>query len=73
MYYDPKIAVRIGDDISERSEYHCGVRQGCSASPILFDLYNNDLFSGVLGVYVPGLPNRIQGLLFVDDAFFFAN
>ncbi|OMJ14536.1 LINE-1 retrotransposable element ORF2 protein [Smittium culicis] len=41
MYYDPKIAVRIGDDISERSEYHCGVRQGCTASPILFDLYIN--------------------------------
>ncbi|OMJ09339.1 Transposon TX1 protein [Smittium culicis] len=68
MYYDPKIAVRIGDYISERSEYHCGVRQGCPASPILFDLYINDIFSDVLGVDVPGLPNHIPGLLFADDA-----
>ncbi|OMJ16908.1 Transposon TX1 protein [Smittium culicis] len=73
MYYDSKIAVRIGHGISVPSEYHCGMRQGCPVSPILFDLYNNDLFSDVLGVYVPGLPNRIPGLLFVDDAFVFAN
>ncbi|OMJ13549.1 Retrovirus-related Pol polyprotein from type-1 retrotransposable element R2 [Smittium culicis] len=68
MYYDPKIAVRTGDDISERSEYHCGVRQGCPASPILFELYINEILSDVLGVEVPGLPNRIPGLLFADDA-----
>ncbi|OMJ18144.1 Transposon TX1 protein [Smittium culicis] len=68
MYYDPKIAVRVGDDISEPSEYHCGVRQGRPASPILFDLYINDIFSNVLDVDVPGLPNRIPGLLFADDA-----
>ncbi|OMJ10859.1 LINE-1 retrotransposable element ORF2 protein [Smittium culicis] len=68
MYYDPKIAVRIDDDISEPSEYHCGVRQGCPDSPILFDLYINDIFSDILCVDVPGLPNRIPGLLFADDA-----
>ncbi|OMJ14471.1 RNA-directed DNA polymerase from mobile element jockey, partial [Smittium culicis] len=58
----------IGDEISEPSEYHCGVRQGCLASPILFDFYINDIFSNVLDVDVPGLPNRIPGLLFADDA-----
>ncbi|OMJ18073.1 LINE-1 reverse transcriptase-like protein [Smittium culicis] len=68
IYYDPKIAVRIGDDISERSEYHCGVRQGCPASPILFDLYINDIFSDVLAVEVPELPKRIPGLLFAHNA-----
>ncbi|OMJ25329.1 RNA-directed DNA polymerase from mobile element jockey [Smittium culicis] len=68
MYYDPKIAVRIDDGISELSEYHRRVQQGCSASPILFDLYINDIFSDVLGVDVSGLPNRIPGLPFADDA-----
>ncbi|OMJ15819.1 RNA-directed DNA polymerase from mobile element jockey [Smittium culicis] len=68
MYYDPKIAVRIGDDISGPSEHQFGVRQGCPASPILFDLYINDIFSRLLGVDVPGLPNRIPGLLFADNA-----
>ncbi|OMJ23459.1 RNA-directed DNA polymerase from mobile element jockey [Smittium culicis] len=68
MYYDPKISVRINDEISESSEYHCGVRQGCPTSPILFDLYINDIFSDVLGVGVPSIPNRISGLLYADDA-----
>ncbi|OMJ13897.1 Transposon TX1 uncharacterized, partial [Smittium culicis] len=68
MYYDPKIAVRIGEDISEPSDHRYGVLQGCPDSPILFDLYINDIFSRVLGVDVPGLPNRIPGLLFADDA-----
>ncbi|OMJ08992.1 hypothetical protein AYI70_g11191 [Smittium culicis] len=68
VYYDAKIAARIGNDISESSEYHCGVRQGCTASPILFDLYINYIFSGIFSVDVPGLPNRIPGMLLADDA-----
>ncbi|OMJ26268.1 RNA-directed DNA polymerase from mobile element jockey [Smittium culicis] len=61
------IAVRTGDDISERSEYHCGVRQGCPASPILFDPYINDIFPDVLVVEILGIHDRIPGLLFSDD------
>ncbi|OMJ21724.1 hypothetical protein AYI70_g3299, partial [Smittium culicis] len=57
-----------GDEISEPSEYHCGVRQGCPASPILFDLYINDIFSDVLAVEVSELPKRIPGLLFAHNA-----
>ncbi|OMJ11110.1 RNA-directed DNA polymerase from mobile element jockey, partial [Smittium culicis] len=53
---------------SEPSEYLCGVRQGCPASPILFDLFINDIFKDVIGVEVPGVPSRIPGLLFADDA-----
>ncbi|OMJ14282.1 Retrovirus-related Pol polyprotein from type-1 retrotransposable element R2, partial [Smittium culicis] len=68
MYHDPKITVRIGDKLSGPSEYLCGVRQGCPASPILFDFFINDIFKGISGVEVPGLPNRIPGLLFADDA-----
>ncbi|OMJ19444.1 RNA-directed DNA polymerase from mobile element jockey [Smittium culicis] len=68
MYYDPKITVRIGDKLSEPSEYLCGVRQGCPASPILFDFFINDIFKGISGVEVPGLSSRIPGLLFADDA-----
>ncbi|OMJ13137.1 LINE-1 retrotransposable element ORF2 protein [Smittium culicis] len=68
MYDAPKIAVRVGNEVSSPFEYLCGVRQGCPASPILFDLYINDIFSRVLGVDVPVLPNRIPGLLFADDA-----
>ncbi|OMJ16977.1 RNA-directed DNA polymerase from mobile element jockey, partial [Smittium culicis] len=64
----PKIAVRIGNEVFNPTEYLCGVRQGCPASPILFDFYINDIFKGVRGVRVPGLTSRIPGLLFADDA-----
>ncbi|OLY78520.1 hypothetical protein AYI68_g7431, partial [Smittium mucronatum] len=63
-----EITYRIGDDVSKPTEYLCGLRQGCPASPILFDFYINDLFKDVQGVHVPGLTSRIPGLLFADDA-----
>ncbi|OMJ18763.1 Transposon TX1 protein [Smittium culicis] len=47
MYDAPKIAVRVGNEVSNPTEYLCGVRQGCPASPILFDFYINDIFKGV--------------------------
>ncbi|OLY78797.1 hypothetical protein AYI68_g7146, partial [Smittium mucronatum] len=58
----------IGNNVSKPTDYLCGLRQGCPASPILFDFYINDLFKGIQGVYVPGLTSRIPGLLFADDA-----
>ncbi|OMJ13866.1 LINE-1 retrotransposable element ORF2 protein, partial [Smittium culicis] len=68
MYDAPKIAVRVGNEVSNPTEYLCGVRQGCPASPILFDFFINDIFKGVRGVRVSGLTSRIPGILFADDA-----
>ncbi|OMJ20975.1 hypothetical protein AYI69_g6010, partial [Smittium culicis] len=68
MYNAPKIAVRIGNEVSNPTEYLCGVRQGCPASPIVFDFYNNDIFKSVSGVSIIGLTSRIPGLLFADYA-----
>jgi exonuclease III len=50
-----------------------GVRQGCPASPLLFNVFINDILTECrdLGVVVPGLAmeggNRICGLLQADD------
>ncbi|OLY85535.1 RNA-directed DNA polymerase from mobile element jockey [Smittium mucronatum] len=68
QYRTPKIAVRIGDGFPKPTDYLCGMRQGYSASPILFDFYINGLFKGIQGVYVPGLTSRVPGLLFKDDS-----
>ncbi len=73
LYKSPKAVVRIGDELSENFEYRIGVKQGCPASPILFNLYINDILNDIQGVEVqPSMP-RIPGLLFADDAVIFAD
>ncbi|KAF9760634.1 LINE-1 retrotransposable element ORF2 protein [Nosema granulosis] len=39
LYDDPRMCVRAGSSLSSIVNYHCGVRQGCPASPILFDFF----------------------------------
>ncbi|KKO75094.1 endonuclease-reverse transcriptase [Vairimorpha ceranae] len=68
LYEDPRMCVRVGSSTSPVVNYHCGVRQGCPASPILFDLFINDLLQGMDGVAIPGVSEAVSGLLFADDA-----
>ncbi|OMJ08715.1 RNA-directed DNA polymerase from mobile element jockey [Smittium culicis] len=68
LYKNPKIQIRFGNALSETVEYECGVRQGCPASPMLFDLFINDILEAIKGVYIPELEGNIRGLLFADDA-----
>ncbi|OMJ13429.1 hypothetical protein AYI69_g9009 [Smittium culicis] len=44
------------------------MRHGCSASPILFDLFIKDILKNFIGVEVPGIHNRIPGLLFANES-----
>ncbi|OMJ11030.1 LINE-1 retrotransposable element ORF2 protein [Smittium culicis] len=62
------MCVRVGGKLSKLVEYNCGVRQGCPESPLLFDIYINDLLHGLKGVEIPGTEVMISGLLFADDA-----
>jgi hypothetical protein len=72
LYRRPRMCVRTGTGLSGKVDYQCGVRQGCPISPILFDIYINDLLVGMVGVEVPGLDENVPGLLFADDAVIFA-
>lgn len=73
LYENPTMCVRSGSGLSKQVEYSCGVRQGCPASPILFDVYINDILDNIKGVPVPGLMDNVRGLLFADDAVVFAD
>ncbi|ELQ74836.1 putative RNA-directed DNA polymerase (reverse transcriptase), Non LTR Retrotransposon protein, partial [Trachipleistophora hominis] len=68
MYRRPCASVLTGDTRSAPFIYNIGVRQGCPASPILFNLYINDLFDGFSGVAIQPGVRSIPGLLFADDA-----
>ena len=73
MYRAPRLSVKTpSGSQSEAMPLEIGVRQGCPSSPILFNLFINDLVgeleAGGLGVDVPALDGPPVGaLLFADD------
>ena len=68
LYTATSVAVRKNDGTAGPSiQVERGVRQGCPLSPILFDVFINDLLDECAGVIVPGMGERVPGLLYADD------
>jgi exonuclease III len=69
IYSKSTFVVRGEWGTSEVAPLLRGVRQGCPLSPILFNVFINDLLDGtdVSAVPVPGLGYKVPGLLFADD------
>ncbi|KAJ4436924.1 hypothetical protein ANN_17056 [Periplaneta americana] len=74
LYMKQRVKVRIGEEMSEVCEIGKGVRQGCPLSPILFNIYLEDIvkncFQNMGGVIVRG--RRIKCIRFADDMALFA-
>jgi hypothetical protein len=74
LYASSTIKVLVGSQCTGDIRQEKGVRQGDPLSPILFDVFINDILEGIDGVQVPGLeaipgcPDTVPGLLFADDA-----
>ena len=70
LYQNSGVAVRAGGILSRSFPLRKGLRQGCPMSPILFDIFINDILEGLDadGVEVAGVDERkLPGLLFADD------
>ncbi|KAL2076447.1 hypothetical protein ACEWY4_027956 [Coilia grayii] len=70
MYDSNKCCVKINNQRTSYFKQAKGVRQGCSLSPLLFNLYINDLTVNLENSKFPGLTverREIKCLLFADD------
>ena len=70
LYTGATVRVRTKYGLSGVVPLMRGLRQGCNASPLLFDIFINDILDGceALGVKVMGLvEGKLVGLLYADD------
>lgn len=67
MYDNTYMRVRVNDKLTEPFRYERGVRQGCPTSPLLFNIYINDILDDINPVEIPGLHNGLRGLMYADD------
>ena len=76
MYSNITTGVRLSNGITDLFQSKIGVRQGCNLSPMLFNLFINDIVASVGNgqntLYLPGKLNNISinCLLYADDLVF---
>ena len=68
LYRGQRISIKVGKEETEEVEISRGVRQGCPMSPILFNIYLEDMIIEHLegrGVHIGG--RSIRCIRFADD------
>lgn len=66
IYRKNESCIRHDGKLCESFSQSIGVKQGCPASPLLFNIFITDLLKNMSGVYCNG--EEIKCLLFADDA-----
>jgi exonuclease III len=66
LYLTSSSSVRVDGVIGPSFPCKRGVRQGCPLSPLLFNLFINDIFDNLEGGVTLG-PHSVRGCMFADD------
>ncbi len=74
LYFNVQYCVHINGVKSDFFDVKCSLHQGCLLSPLLFNLFINDLAIEIkqLGVGVPIAGYTVANLLYADDICFIA-
>ena len=70
LYQNSDASTRVGTALSEPFPLRRGLRQGCPMSPILFDIFINDILEEQedLGVEIPGISgHKLPDLRFANN------
>ena len=70
IYKNTKCAVKCDDKLTQFFDFDKGVRQGCPLSPLLFNLYVNDVFALIdnsIDSPIHLNNQRINALMYADD------
>lgn len=70
LYYNQRASIRVERQSSEEIEIKKGVRQGCILSPLLFNVYSENIINKAfsdqtIGIKINGIP--INNLRYADD------
>ena len=70
IYAKTQCAVKINDNTTEFFPFTKGVRQGCTLSPVLFNVYVNDIFNRINENNLSNLnllDTQVNALMYADD------
>lgn len=67
LYINARAVVKSGNEYCLAFKYNKGLRQGCPTSPLVFNVFIDDILDGMKKVHVPGLEYKVPGLCFADD------
>ena len=69
LYGKTKYAIKVNNRITNIFNYSRGVKQGCPVSPILFNLYINDIFRTIdkQSDVILSEKQKINALMYADD------
>ncbi|KAL1458712.1 hypothetical protein WDU94_008838 [Cyamophila willieti] len=76
LYWNQTAVLRVDGELTEEVKIQRGVRQGCIISPILFNIYSEQIFREALENIEEGIPIngvRVNNIRYADDTIIFAD